>query len=393
MRLTFVSNYINHHQIPFCEEMHARLGGGYQFIQTEPMEEERIRMGWGLDVRTLSYVHCYYEEKEACDALLQESDIVICGWTGKEDVITPRLLADKITLCCSERLYREGQWKAISPRGLLKKYKDHTRYRKKNVYLLCCGGYVASDFGIIRAYPQKKMKWGYFPRFIPYDIGALMAAKQENKEGVHLLWAGRFLKLKHPEYAVAAAAYLRERGYVFHMTMIGDGEEKERVCAAIKAAHLEKHVTLEGFMKPEEVRTFMERADIFLFTSDHLEGWGAVLNESMNSGCAPIVNHAAGAAPFLIEDGVNGLLYKNGNLEEFLRCVERLARKKELCKRMGAAAYQTIAKMWNAQEAAAALCRFCEGLLQGRVEMPADGPCSPAVELSPRRAYGVLKQR
>ncbi len=47
-----------------------------------------------------------------------------------------------------------------------------------------------------------------------------------------------------------------------------------------------------GAMSPDKVRAYMERADVFLFTSDFNEGWGAVLNESMNSGCAVVASHA-----------------------------------------------------------------------------------------------------
>lgn len=93
-------------------------------------------------------------------------------------MIADRLRAGRLTVRLSERLYREGQWKAVSPRGLIKKYHDHTRYRKKNVYLLCCGGYVASDFHIIRAYPDKMFKWGYFPRLKEYDIEALLQKRE-----------------------------------------------------------------------------------------------------------------------------------------------------------------------------------------------------------------------
>lgn len=393
MRITFISNYINHHQIPFSEAMYRRQDSEYCFIQTEPMEEERVRMGWGVDIRSIPYVRCYYEEKELCDTLLLESDIVLCGWIEEERIIRPRLRTDKITIRCSERLYREGQWKAVSPRGLIRKYQDHTQYRNKNVYLLCCGGYVASDFRIVGAYPHKKMKWGYFPRFIPYEIERLIEAKQAGQECVRLLWAGRFMELKHPEYAVAAAEYLRQRGCSFHMTMVGDGQEKERIRLLIQEKQLEEAITLEGFQKPDEVRRFMERADVFLFTSNHLEGWGAVLNESMNSGCAVVVNHAVGAAPFLIQDGVNGLIYENGNKQEFLHCVERLVTNRELCKQLGTAAYKTIADTWNADKAADALYTLCAKLLQGQFVMPKSGPCSEAAALAPGKAYRILKRR
>ena len=56
MKAVFISNYINHHQIPFSNALYEQLGDDYHFIQTEPMEEERIAMGWGLDAATLPYV-------------------------------------------------------------------------------------------------------------------------------------------------------------------------------------------------------------------------------------------------------------------------------------------------------------------------------------------------
>lgn len=392
MKITFISNYINHHQIPFSEAMYEKLGDDYCFIQTEPMEEERVRMGWAVDIRKIPYVRCYYEQKELCEKLLMESDIVICGWIEDETIIRPRLAANKITIRCSERLYREGQWKAVSPRGLVRKYQDHTKYRSKNVYLLCCGGYVASDYELVKAYPHKKMKWGYFPEFIPYETDKLTELKSAQQEPVRILWAGRFMELKHPDYAVAAAERLREKGCRFHMTMIGDGTEKEKIQEEIRNKGLESYISMEGFMKPAEVRQFMTKSDIFLFTSNHLEGWGAVLNESMNSGCAVIANHAIGAVPFLVQDGKNGLIYENGNREEFLQCVERLVKDRALCRQLGMAAYETIADTWNAKKAADTLYEMCVHLLQGELKMAQSGPCSAAELLPPQSAYRLLKQ-
>ena len=163
MKVTFVSNYINHHQIPFCNAMYEKLGAEYCFIQTEPMEEERIRMGWADEFGSLPYLRLYYEQEEKCKELIASSDVVLFGGVDDEKYIVDRLGAGKLTVRLSERIYKSGQWKAVSPRGLRKKYIDHTQYRRKNVYLLCYGGYVASDFHIVRAYPDKMFKWGYFP--------------------------------------------------------------------------------------------------------------------------------------------------------------------------------------------------------------------------------------
>ena len=44
-KFVMVSNYLNHHQIPFCNAMEELLRGSFAFLQTEPVEEERLRMG------------------------------------------------------------------------------------------------------------------------------------------------------------------------------------------------------------------------------------------------------------------------------------------------------------------------------------------------------------
>ena len=69
---------------------------------------------------------------------------------------------------------------------------------------------------------------------------------------------------------------------------------------------------------------------IHLFTSNHLEGWGAVVNEAMNSGCAEVGNSQVGAIPYLIKHKQNGLIYKEGSYEDFLACVLSLFEEKEL---------------------------------------------------------------
>lgn len=48
MTFTFVSNYINHHQIPLCQALYEQLGEDFTFIQTMPMEKERVDMGLSL---------------------------------------------------------------------------------------------------------------------------------------------------------------------------------------------------------------------------------------------------------------------------------------------------------------------------------------------------------
>ena len=109
VKAVFISNYINHHQIPFSNALYEQLGDDYHFIQTEPMEEERIAMGWGLDAATLPYVVWADREEERCRKLIEEADLVFAGWTKRLDLVLPRLSSGKLTFRVSERIYREGQ--------------------------------------------------------------------------------------------------------------------------------------------------------------------------------------------------------------------------------------------------------------------------------------------
>lgn len=396
MKLTIVSNYINHHQIPMSNELYRRLGADFAFVQTSRMEGDRVKMGWGSEVGTIPYLRLFYEEEERCAKLILDSDIVVFGGVEDERYIKPRLDAGKIVIRASERLYREGQWKSVSPRGRKKKYEDHTQYADRPVYLLCHGAYVASDFNIVHAYPGKKYVWGYFPAVNTYNLDTLFFRKLHYDQGgepeVRILWAGRFMKLKHPEYAVRAAGYLEQQHISFHLDMVGGGEMEASLRSLVKKWHLERRVTFHGFQPPQNVRRFMEESDIFLFTSNHLEGWGAVLNESMNSACAVVAGSGIGAVPVLVRHGQNGMVYRNGHFGELKKQVLSLCRDAELRRTLGTNAYQTMIREWNPGTAAERLYRFCEGLLDGQARPEKEGPLSPAPLIAPREGYAYTRR-
>ena len=357
MKLCFVSNYINHHQIPFCREMVRHLGTDFLFIQTMEMELERKDMGWGLN-ELPDYVKCFYEQPKECQKWIDDSDVVLFGGIADESYISGRLKEKKPVVRVDERMYKEGQWKAISPRGLLKKYRDHTSHRKDPVYFLCAGGYVASDLEIIKAYPGKKLCWGYFPPVKHLDAQQLLSNK--NKEVPQILWAARMIGWKHPELPIYGAKVLKENHIPFHLTMIGGGILETWVKEKIREYDLGQEVTLLGYQPPETVREYMEASDIFLMTGDRREGWGAVANEAMNSCCAVLADVNTGAAPFLIRQGENGMLYDTGNRKLFADRLLTLARDGALRQRLGQEAYRTIAETWNAEYAASALLKVIE---------------------------------
>lgn len=356
MQITFVSNYLSIHQYPFSEAMYKLLGDKYYFIETEPMKEERSNMNWPkIDA---PYIYRAYETeaaKQRAKRIILESDAVIFG-SAPYELVKRRIRANKLTFRYSERPLKKGLqiWR----------YPDRfVRWRwqwpqNKNVYLLCASAYAAEDFAKFGMFRNRAFKWGYFPQTYHYeDIDALIEKKTKNS----LVWVARYLELKHPEAAVEVGKRLKRDGYDFEINMIGNGQLMEATEQAIRAAGLEQQVHILGAMKPEEVRAHMEKAQIHIFTSDRNEGWGAVLNESMNSACVPVANREIGSAPFLIENGKNGYLYSD--IDELYEKVKYLLDHPQERMEMARCAYDTIVKEWNAEVAAERLINAIEYFL------------------------------
>ena len=160
--------------------------------------------------------------------------------------------------------------------------------------------------------------------------------------------------------------------------MIGTGPIENDIKKLVKQRDLEKFIKIEGSMSPEKVREHMEKSNIFLFTSDYNEGWGAVLNESMNSGCAVIACRAIGSAKFLIKENYSGLLYDYGNQKQLNSLVEKLILDENLRVNLGVNAYNTIINEWSPKSAAERFIDLTNRLMQNKDTTYGNGPCSKA---------------
>ena len=160
------------------------------------------------------------------------------------------------------------------------------------------------------------------------------------------------------------AKRLKNDGYDFELNIIGTGTLENQIKESIISDGLDDCVHMLGSMPPEQVRVHMEQSEIFIFTSDRNEGWGAVLNESMNSACAVVASHAIGSVPYLICDKSNGLIYKDGDIEDIYNKTKWLLENSEERKKISKDAYYTILNEWNADSAAKKILILAETILK-----------------------------
>lgn len=366
MTITFYSNFLNHHQLPLCQEFIKLIGeDNFHFVSCEKIHEERTKMGYeDMNVKYPFVVRAYESDEQMRNAirLAHESDVAIIGTTNKI-VSDIRAEENKLTFLFQERLFKNGSWHRFIPTTALSIYNSSIKYRRKNFYILCASAYSASDYSLC-GFPRKKcLKWGYFPELLPKS--------DKSFDKLHIMWCGRMIWWKHPEHAVEVARILKEKGIPFEMQMIGNGDKRQTVEKLIKKYDLSNNILLHDFMSPADIRKTMNNANIYLFTSGKQEGWGVVLNEAMNSSCVVVANDKAGSTPYLMEDNINGFLY-DGTIESLSRAIDKLLESSHIT--ISENAYSTISQVWCPQNASQSLIEF----VKSNHTPLSSGPCSLA---------------
>lgn len=375
MTITFFSNFLLHHQTPFCEAMVERIGDGFHFVATEPIPQERLDMGY-KNLEDAPYaVNAYNDETSLEEAIRlgYESDVVIIG-SAPDMFIEKRLAENKLTFRYSERYFKKFIWR-FHPLAIKAHYERDFRYRNKNLHMLCASAYTAPDCRFICSYPNKTYRWGYFPEVTEVSYEHLQSVKEQNKI-VKIIWVSRFIKLKHPEEIINLAQKLKSDHLNFQIEMLGIGELREQYEQIVIKENLSDVITFSGPFSPSEVLVRMQQSDIFLFTSDKNEGWGAVMNESMSSACAVVACREIGSVPYLIEDGVNGFIYDKRGKNSLYRHVKRLIEDKELRENLQKNAYDTMKNVWNAESATDRLLHLIDCIQKGTETGYTFGPCS-----------------
>lgn len=367
MKLCFISNYLNHHQIDFCDEC-SRLFGieNFTFIQTEAVPEFRKKLGYN-DYSKFTYVIDFDSNKALALEKIDDSDIIINTQCLGTTYIKKFFKSNKLIFWYNERLFKR--------KGLIFFILQYIRvfgwFKKRhnpNIYSLTASSFGASDLRLIsRSWKNRCYKWGYFP----HEPGCF---DKKTDERLSLVFVGRLIGWKHPEICVDIAEYLEKKHIKYDMTIIGSGKlEKSLKNSSVKKSLSNIHFI--GSVNSSSVAQYYKMADILVFPSDRREGWGAVLNEGMVNACVPLANFYAGSSNYLIKNGENGYVYKTR--KDLFDCLDKLVSLKRSNKltEMGLKAKETIDSVWNGKEAARRFFQICTAKME-KADEPAyeDGP-------------------
>src|SRR6202043_3680580 len=146
-------------------------------------------------------------------------------------------------------------------------------------------------------------------------------------EDIGLLYVGRISKEKNLDIAVAALRLLRSEGLAGRLLIVGDGPYlKELMEIAPEACYT-------GYLKGRELATAYASSDIFVFPST-TDTFGNVVIEAQAAGLPCVVSDQGGPHE-LVEDGVDGLVTRSLDVEDFAQAVRRLVIDENLRRTMG----------------------------------------------------------
>ena len=169
--------------------------------------------------------------------------------------------------------------------------------------------------------------------------------RQHEGVGRRLLFVGRFDHVKGLPLLLEAFAILTARDAHLHLDLIGDGPERADLEAMAEELGLKERVTFHGYHSQAELRRDYAAADLFVLTS-FVEGIPVVLIEAMAQG-VPVLAPRITGIPELVEDGVSGMLYTPGDVDELAAKAELLLNDADLRNRCVEAGRQTVARQFN----------------------------------------------
>ena len=161
-----------------------------------------------------------------------------------------------------------------------------------------------------------------------------------------IMFAAKFIDAKAPDELLAAFKLVWQRAAKNsqpYLLFVGDGPRFGALQE--QARSLGDAVRFLGFRNQSELPALYDLCDLFVLPS-RFEPWGLVVNEAMNAAKPIVVSDRVGAAPDLVENGVNGFIYRSGNVTELADALERILASESLRARMGEQSLRRIGA-WN----------------------------------------------
>ena len=200
--------------------------------------------------------------------------------------------------------------------------------------------YTASLFGKCNGIPDER-----------FEIAPLALAEDEvdpppafsPDAGLHVLTVGRLAaseRYKGMDTLIQAIGGMRTSGVPATLTVVGTGDDLERLRTLARETGAEPAVEFAGGVSDQRLKELYATCDVFAMPSQR-EGFGIVFLEAMRH-AKPCIGARSGGVPEVVRDGEEGYLIDYGNVEQLRARLLELYRYPDLRRRLGANGYLKV---------------------------------------------------
>lgn len=207
---------------------------------------------------------------------------------------------------------------------------------------------------------------------IPYGIDTNKFNPAPQKEGTPLfLSVGRFVPKKAPLFTIAAFEKVWKAHADARLIMIGGGDTLLKKCRLFVQEHnMDGAVTFTGALPPEQIASYMQRADVFLQHSitpptGDMEGTPNSILEAGACGL-PVVSTLHGGIKDAVVHGKTGFLVEEGDVNSMAQYMSTLIEEKHLALEMGKAAREYIERNYHQHKQIKKLFGVIESIMNKR---------------------------
>ena len=176
-------------------------------------------------------------------------------------------------------------------------------------------------------------------------------------------YPARLEDYKGHDLLLEAAQNLKAQGRVFRILIAGRGTREQALREQARRMGLSEHVQFLGFV--EDMAGFLSLLTVQLNCSTQSEACSMSIIEGMSLGLPTVASRCSGN-PWLVEDGVTGLLFDNGSADALTKALTRLMDDPAGTEAMGRAAVAAYERRFTGEIFAANLEQVYDDLLRCR---------------------------
>jgi glycosyltransferase involved in cell wall biosynthesis len=204
---------------------------------------------------------------------------------------------------------------------------------------------------------------------IGIDVARFVAGERRDGADPLVVMVGRFVPKKGLVYGVRAFADVRRRRGRGRLVIVGDGERRGELEAAVRDEDAAPHVTFAGALPHTEVAALLAVADVLMAPSvttanGDRESGTIVVKEASAAGAVPLVTWHGGL-PEIVDDGRTGFLVPERDVAGLARRLDELLADPALRRRMAEAGRKKMEAEYDNTIRVAALEKAYDDVLAG----------------------------